>query len=154
MSLPEAKAFPFEEGAQAISQRLGKPITEQQVIARVNQLKETGAIRRFGAIVRHQSMGYSTNAMTAWSIPDDQLDAAGEILAASSSVSHCYSRMTTADWTANLYGMVHATSPDELGLIVFHLHRFLERRGIICASPQVLSSVKEYKKTSMRYFEE
>ena len=150
----QSKGFPFEEGARVMSQRLGKPVTEQQVIERVNQLKGVGVIRRFGAIVRHQSMGYSTNAMTAWTIPDEQLDAAGEILAASSSISHCYSRMAKADWTANLYGMVHATSPDELGLIVFHLHRFLERRGIICDSPQVLSSVKEYKKTSMRYFEE
>ncbi len=148
------EGFPFEEGARVLSERLGKPVSEQQVLDRIQELLATGAIRRFGAIVRHQKMGYSTNAMTAWTIPHDQLDTAGAVLASSPNVSHCYSRTPQADWTANLYGMVHAQSDEEMSLIVKHLHIFLKRAGIECNPPLVLTSTKEYKKTSMRYFEE
>jgi len=148
------QGYPFEEGARVLSQRLGTDVSEQQVIDRVNELKATGSIRRFGAIVRHQSMGYSTNAMTAWSIPEDKLDAAGAVLAASTNISHCYSRVPQADWTANLYGMIHAQSEEELELIIFHLRLFLKKAGVECDAPLILQSVKEYKKTSMQYFED
>ena len=150
----ENEGFPFEEGARILSERLNRPVSEQQVLDRVRELLETGAIRRFGSIVRHQKMGYSTNAMTAWSIPEDQLDAAGAVLAASPNISHCYSRVPQADWTANLYGMVHAQSEEELELIIMHLRIFLKRAGVDCDPPLILESTKEYKKTSMHYFED
>ena len=75
-------------------------------------------------------------------------------MAASPNISHCYSRVPQADWTANLYGMVHAQSEEELRLIVFHLLHFVTRTGIECEPPLVLKSTREYKKTSMHYFED
>ena len=40
--------------------------TEEEVIALLERLKESGAIRRFGASIKHQRTGWSHNAMVAW----------------------------------------------------------------------------------------
>ena len=40
--------------------------TEEEVIALLERLKECGAIRRFGASIKHQRTGWSHNAMVAW----------------------------------------------------------------------------------------
>ena len=73
-----------------------------------------GVVRRFGAVVNHLNLGYRANALVAWQVAEDCLDAAGMVLANSSTVSHCYARTTVSDWPYNLYAMVHARSRPEL----------------------------------------
>ena len=124
-------------------------ITEEELVNRIRSLKEKGIIRRFGATLRHQEAGFSSNAMVAWIVPEDRIDDVGEIMAGFREVSHCYHRNPAEDWPYNLYTMVHANDEDACRGIA----------GEMSAKAQVqdytlLFSRKELKKTSMEYFKE
>ncbi|ACV22199.1 Anaerobic sulfatase-maturating enzyme [Slackia heliotrinireducens] len=145
---------PYAEGARQLSEALGREVTEAQVIKRLGEFAGNGEARRVGAIVRHRKMGFSVNGMTVWNVPDEQADAAGAVLAASPHVSHCYARPRTGGWNANLYGMVHAQSDEEMAAFAAELAAALTDAGVDFEGPQVLVSTKEFKKTSMKYFDE
>ena len=59
---------PFEKMAE------GLEMTEKEFLERVRALKKRGIIRRFGATLRHQEAGFSSNAMVAWIVPDDRIE--------------------------------------------------------------------------------
>jgi len=73
-------------------------ITEEEFVARVNALNERGIMRRFGATLRHQEAGFSSNAMIAWLVPDHRVDVVGKTLAQFREVTHCYRRRPQKDW--------------------------------------------------------
>jgi siroheme decarboxylase len=122
-------------------------ISEEEFLKRTNDLKKRGIIRRFGATLRHQEAGFSSNAMVAWDVPDARIEKAGKVLARFREVTHCYQRKPQKDWQYNLYTMVHGSNPDEC-------YRIAERMS--CAAKikdyVLLFSEKEFKKTSMEYF--
>ena len=123
-------------------------LTEAEVLALLGRLKESGAIRRFGASIRHQRTGWTHNAMIAWVASEEEAAACGPIAAAHPRVSHAYYRPSpAADWPYTLYTMAHGRSEAEcLGVA----------EDLLAAWPlrdyAVLRSVKELKKTSMTYF--
>lgn len=110
-----------------------------------------GTIRRFGAFANHRAAGFVANALLVWDVPPDRVDEAGTAIASEASVSHCCLRVRAADWPYNLYAMAHARSRDEL----LSLYRLLsDRVERIIGGPtrsEILSTVREYKKTSMVY---
>lgn len=132
---------PFAVMAEAIG------ITEEEFIERVKGLKKRGIIRRFGATLRHQAAGFSSNAMVAWLTPDDRIEEIGGILAQFREVTHCYQRAPQEDWPYNLYTMIHGGNPDQCRRIAERLSR---SAGI--DEYALLFSIKEFKKTSMEYF--
>jgi DNA-binding Lrp family transcriptional regulator len=69
-----------------------------------------GVIRRFGATLRHQKSGFQANAMTAWQVDEDRIEAVGKIMASFREVSHCYRRDPADGWPYNLYTMIHGKS--------------------------------------------
>ena len=139
---------PFATAATAIAAEVGDAsVDENRVLARLRELKRVKAIRRFGALVAHRKMGYAFNGMTVWDIPPKRCDEVGRAFAEQAFVSHCYARPRSADWPFNLYAMVHAQTQEELDARV----SVLEAQAGMKA--QVLVSTREYKKTSMRYFE-
>lgn len=122
-------------------------ITENAFIERVKRLKKEGIIRRFGATLRHQEVGFKANAMIAWNAPEDTISKMGKTLARFREVSHCYHRAPKGDWPYNLYTMVHGGSRDECREIA---ERLSSATGL--TEYAVLFSEKEFKKTSMEYF--
>lgn len=134
---------PFETLAQDIG------ITEDEVIDRIKTLKRDGIIRRFGATLRHQEAGFSSNAMVAWIVPDDRIDEIGWIMAGFHEVTHCYHRRPQEGWRYNLYTMIHGESKEAC----YEVTRRLSRKTG-CHDYAVLFSEKEFKKTSMVYFKE
>lgn len=139
---------PFEQGAALIARQIGREVTEDEVIDRILELKALKVIRRFGAMVKHQKMGFAFNGMTVWNVDDDRLDEVGAAFAGKPYVSHCYTRLAQPTWPYKIYAMTHAQTQDELDGYVAEL------ADIAQAEPLVLVSTKEYKKVSMRYFEE
>lgn len=123
-------------------------LTEADVLGLLSRLKASGAIRRFGASIRHQRTGWTHNAMVAWVADEEEADACGPIAAAHARVSHAYYRPSSApDWPYTLYTMVHGRSEAEcLGVVA----------DLLAAWPlrdyAVLRSLRELKKTSMTYF--
>ena len=123
-------------------------MTEEDVIQFLNQLKSTGAIRRFGASIKHQKTGWSYNAMVAWKATEKQAEECGPIAAKHSHISHSYYRPSSAkDWPYTLYTMIHGRNWDECLNVVEELRLLWELQDYA-----ILRSIKELKKTSMTYF--
>ena len=122
-------------------------ISEAEFIFRVRRLKEAGIIRRFGATLRHQEAGFSANAMVAWRVPEEEIEAAGKALSSIKSVSHCYHRAPQRDWPYTLYTMVHGGTREECRAIAEALSI---ETGI--DDYVLLFSEREFKKTSMEYY--
>jgi Transcriptional regulators len=123
-------------------------VDEADVLALLRELKEQGAIRRFGASLKHQKAGFSHNAMVAWIVSRDDVDKAGHEAAKHPLISHCYYRPSSAaDWPYEFYTMIHGRSPDEYKDVIDTLVQTTVLRKYA-----VLTSLKELKKTSMTYF--
>lgn len=149
-----ATMCPFAQAAKDVSGQVGRSLSEEWVIERTCELHTAGVIRRFGAMVRHRRMGFSSNAMAVWDVPDNQVLAAGAILATPAAVSHCYQRPRCVTWPFNLYTMIHGRDRASCERVAVHLHNELACKGIEVPQPRLLLSTREFKKTSMRYFEE
>jgi len=122
-------------------------LTEEEFLNRIEDLKKQGIVRRFGATLRHQEAGFSSNAMVAWVVPDNRVDEAGSLLSEFPEVTHCYERRPQKDWHYNLYTMIHGSNRDLCIQIAKRMSRSI---GIIQYA--LLFSEKEFKKTSMEYF--
>jgi DNA-binding Lrp family transcriptional regulator len=120
---------------------------EEAFLARIQRLKERGVIRRFGATLRHQEAGFSSNAMVAWLVPEDKIESVGKAMAGFRQVSHCYHRRPNGDWKYNLYTMIHADDREACHQLARNMSR---ETGV--DEYALLFSEKEFKKTSMEYF--
>jgi DNA-binding Lrp family transcriptional regulator len=128
-----------------IAEKLG--IGEELLLERMKDLCDRGVIRRFGATIRHQQSGFDANAMVAWVVDEDRIDAVGEKMASFNAVSHCYRRNPSGDWPYNLYTMIHAKDEASCREIAEKLSTETSVKTYT-----LLFSRKELKKTSMKYF--
>jgi DNA-binding Lrp family transcriptional regulator len=128
-----------------IARRIG--ISEDTLLETLRGLCDRGIIRRFGATLRHQRTGYQANAMAAWRVAEERIDAVGSLMAAFRQVSHCYRRNPTPHWPYNLYTMIHAD--DEAACR--ETASEMSRAGGV-NDYALLFSREELKKTSMVYF--
>jgi len=94
---------PFEE----IATNLG--ITSQEAISRLQKLRESGIIRRFGVSVKPNGVGYLANALVAWKVPQTRMAEVSQYFCRQKEVSHCYEREPVeGEWEYNLYTVMHA----------------------------------------------
>lgn len=87
-------------------------MTASQVIDRLGAWLHAGIVRRIGTVVRHRSVGYRSNAMVVWDVPDDVASALGHRAARHPAVTLCYRRARAAGWPYNLYCMLHGREQD------------------------------------------
>ena len=135
-------------GPAAIAKKLGR--SRSGVCKLIKELKECGAIRRFGASIKHQRTGWNHNAMVAWIVPKEEsvVERCGTEAAKHPNVSHCYYRPSSApDWPYELYTMVHGRSAEECERVVAELESMLDLHD-----HAALSSIRELKKISPTYF--
>jgi DNA-binding Lrp family transcriptional regulator len=134
---------PYAQIAEALN------IDENLLLKTLNTLVQRGIMRRFGATLRHQKSGFTANAMTAWQVDEDRIDAVGKIMAGFKEVSHCYRRDPKPDWPFNLYTMIH-------GMDEQHCRKTAEKMAAKADVDRycLLFSRREFKKTSMKYFNE
>lgn len=136
-------ARPFDE----IAARLGWP--PERVVGQIEQWRQAGVIRRFGAVVNHRRLGFRANGMAVFAVPPERVDLAGRCLARCPDVSHCYLRPPLPAWPYTLYAMVHGHDEPAVRHRVTTLSRDLGAPAFT-----VLFSTREFKKVSMRYFVE
>ncbi len=131
---------------KVVADKLG--LSEDELIGRVRIFIKNGQIRRFGAVLRHQDLGFTANAMVVWDVPEEKVAEVGRAMADFEEVTHCYQRPRRPGWPYNLFTVVHGQSRDECVKIVEKLSRAtgMDRYNM-------LFSVAELKKNSMRYFE-
>ncbi len=152
-SLPDSTT-PYADIARMVSLELRQEqgenapqVSEREILDLLSELKDNGAIRRFGATLRHQKAGYGGNVMVAWKCPEELVEACGEKMATHQMVSHCYYRLGTEDWPYVIYTMVHGKSREDCLNTVEELAAL---SGL--SEPATLFSIRELKKTSMTYF--
>jgi len=122
-------------------------MSEGEYLERIRDLKSRGILRRFGATLRHQEAGFSSNAMVAWVVPEKRIDEVGKIFARFREVTHCYHRRPMGQWPYNIYTMVHGSSRDQCYEIAEKMSKAAGVKDFT-----LLFSEKEFKKTSMSYF--
>jgi DNA-binding Lrp family transcriptional regulator len=104
-------------------------------------------MRRFAAVMNHRSAGFKANAMGVWAVPEDRLAEIGPQMAGFAAVSHCYRRPTYEDWPYTVFTMVHGRSARDCEATIDAIRT---ETGI--DEHALLWSVKEYKKTRVKYF--
>lgn len=122
-------------------------ISEQELLDRLQRMKQEGKIRRIGAVLRHRKIGYRSNALCAWVVPAERLEAVAVAMSGHAAVSHCYDRSSAPNWPYTLYTMLHAHSQQECEAIAAGL---AQENGL--TDFVMLFTVREWKKTSMKYF--
>ncbi|MFQ5431170.1 MAG: winged helix-turn-helix transcriptional regulator [Nitrospinota bacterium] len=140
--------IPYDKSPyKTIADKVG--LAEDEVIENIKRYKEKGWIRRYGATLKHQKAGFTANGMGVWAVPNkDDREEVGQIIASFREVSHAYERPSFDDWPYHLFSMIHGESKQEVEDIA---RRISEKTGI--TDYQVLYSTREFKKSSMRYFD-
>jgi DNA-binding Lrp family transcriptional regulator len=85
--------------------------------------------------------------MGVWAVPDDRLAEIGPQMAGFALVSHCYRRPTYDDWPYSVFTMVHGKNARECEQTIAAIR---DETGV--DEFALLWSVKEYKKTRVKYF--
>jgi DNA-binding Lrp family transcriptional regulator len=132
---------PFAPAATALG------VTQEEVLARLESLRERGGLRRVAAILFHRRAGFSANGMGVWKVPEADVLETGKQMAAYRGVSHCYQRPTYADWPYSVFTMAHGRSKEECDAI---LDSISAASGI--TERATLYSSTEFKKVRMLYF--
>lgn len=128
-----------------IAERVG--VTEEEVLQTVDSLLERGLMRRFGAAVRHQRVGYKANALVVWRAPEGRVEEVGLRVASFREVTHCYQREPLPGWPYNLYAMVHKHTQAECLEVIRQISKAIEIDDYL-----MLFSSRELKRASMLYF--
>lgn len=136
-----------EEPFREIADELG--IDESVLLEKLRQYKEEKVLKRVAVILRHRKIGYNTNAMVVWEIPEDEVDRVADVMISYPMISHCYERTTSKDWNYNMYTMIHCESYDECNGIIDEIISKVGKYEY-----KILYSTKELKKTSVKYFME
>jgi DNA-binding Lrp family transcriptional regulator len=118
-----------------------------ELVALLHRWQRDGVIRRIALVVRHRQLGFSANSMCVWKVAPEALVAAGQSMARSPHVTHCYERPSSLAFDYNLYAMIHAHSPDEAVAI---FRKLGSDAGL--ADGAMMWSVREFKKSSPIFF--
>jgi len=136
---------PTTDPIKAIAKKTG--LNPMEIVQLLMKWKESGALRRIGLILYHQKIGFKANAMCVWNVPEQTIEKNGRYLAEIDSVTHCYERVLTESFPYNLYAMIHAGNEEAIRSIFKDISSDAGLTGGI-----ILESVREYKKTSPKFF--
>jgi len=90
-------------------------LSETDVIARLSRLKQQGLIKRLGVIVKHSRLGYQSNAMVVFDIPDNLVTQKGQQISLLPFINLCYLRPRHGEqWPYNLFCMIHGKSRERV----------------------------------------
>ena len=134
------------EPFKTASERLGMDYDELFGMAR--ELQEAGVMRRFATILNHRKAGFTANAMSVWSVPEEEAEELGRRIAEFRAVSHCYLRPRYPNWPYNLFAMVHATSQEACDDVI---EEIAAETGLTQYGK--LYSTREFKKQRLVYFD-
>lgn len=139
--------FPLvKEPYRELAAKIG--ISEEELLVRLQKYHQSGKMRRMGAVLRHREVGYSANALCSFKIPNDQVEKVAAVVITYPEVSHCYERVTYPNWPYNFYIMLHGHSREECKALAADIAETIGYNEYL-----MLFSTREWKKTSMRYFE-
>lgn len=123
--------------------------SEPEVIDKLKNWLSSGLIKRFGVIVKHRRIGYASNAMVVFDLPDTEVGAIGRALAAYPFITLCYRRPRIEGlWPYNLFCMIHGK---DRAVVLSQLQDALIGVGIADQPYEVLFSTRCFKQRGARY---
>ncbi len=137
--LPLLKS-PYQTVAEKIS------ISEEELLARINDYKREGIIRRVAAYLYHIPAGFSFNALVVWRVEPQDVERIGKEMSNFPEVTHCYERQVNSTWQYNLFTMIHGRKKKDCEDLV---RKMAEKTGI--KEFRLLNTKKELKKRSPKY---
>jgi siroheme decarboxylase len=122
-------------------------VSQEELLARLESLRERRALRRVAAILFHRRAGFSANGMGVWNVPEERILELGPRMSAFRGISHCYQRPTYADWPYSVFTMAHGRSKQECDAILDSI-----ATDIGIEERRTLYSSTEFKKVRLLYF--
>ena len=122
-------------------------ISQEELLAHLETMKERKALRRVAAILFHRRAGFSANGMGVWNVPEERIMEIAPLMASFRGISHCYQRPTYEDWHYSVFTMAHGRSKEECDAI---LDSIAEETGV--EDRRTLYSSTEFKKIRLLYF--
>ena len=145
------RADPGPDGGHTGALRAPPPtelgISQDELLGRLESMRERRALRRVAAILFHRRAGFSANGMGVWNVPEERILELGPRMSSFRGISHCYQRPTYADWPYSVFTMAHGRSKEECDAI---LDSIAADTGI--EDRRTLYSSTEFKKIRLRYF--
>ncbi len=124
-------------------------MTGDEVIRSLERMLDAGLIKRLGIVVRHHELGYRSNAMVVWNIPDNEVAEVGRRVSAFGFVTLCYQRpRRLPDWPYNLFCMVHGR---ERVRVLEQVEHLAEACGLEGVERDVLFSARRFKQRGATY---
>lgn len=118
------------------------------LMTRLQNMLDSGMIRRIGLVPNHYALGYTANVMSVWNVPDESIDELGRRVGDLDFVSHCYHRPRhLPDWPYNLFAMVHGRDRETVEHKVQKISQVL---GSYDRGHELLFSKRILKKTGLR----
>lgn len=123
--------------------------SEKNIILRLQQLMDCGAIKRYGVVVRHKELGYTANGMVVWDIADDKVAELGIQIGNYDCVTLSYRRpRRLPDWPYNLFTMVHGSNREE---VIQKVEDIVEQCNLQDIEHTILFSTRRFKQRGARY---
>ncbi len=133
---------------ELIAKQLG--LDEIEVIERLGKLKQQGLIKRLGVIVKHRRLGYQSNAMVVFNIPDTLVNQIGERISQFHFINLCYQRPRHGEqWPYNLFCMIHGKSRET---VLQQLHYLIASCALEHYAHDILFSRRCFKQRGALYF--
>jgi len=125
-------------------------LNESEVIARLSKLKQQGLIKRLGVIVKHRRLGYCSNAMVVFDMPDTHINEMGQRISQFHFINLCYQRPRHGDqWPYNLFCMIHGKSREK---VLQQLNYLIEHCALENYAHDILFSRRCFKQRGALYF--
>lgn len=130
---------PFQELAEALQ------MEEERIFLWLKEMEKARCLRRFGALFKHQKLGFTENYMVVWTVPEERIEEVGKALSRKTFITHCYLRKSYPHWPYNLYTMCHFR--EEGFEIIGALSEEINIPDYV-----ILRTEKEFKKVRLRLF--
>jgi len=126
--------------------------SESAAIDTISQWIQDRVITRFGVIVRHHELGYTSNAMVAFDVPDREATKVGLRVAAFPEVTLCAQRVRCLpEWPYNVYCMIHGRDDQR---VLAQIDALRKCGGLLHHPFAVLFSRQRFKQQAARLAEE
>jgi len=126
-------------------------LDEAEVIARIGRLLAEDTIKRLGVVVRHRALGYGSNAMVVWALPEAQVAEVGGCLGRFHYVTLSYRRPARPpDWPYTLFTMIHGR---DRATVLAQVEQIKQQCGLAEIDSAVLFSLRCFKQRGASYGE-
>lgn len=132
---------------KTIAEEIG--ISEQILLERLNQMKQSGILRKMGAVLQHRLAGFHGNALCCWDVEPDRVVEISSLMAGCAYISHVYLRQPHPKWPYNLYTVFHSQTREQCEKL---MEQMAQTIGI--ADYQVMFSRKNWKRTQLPLLQE